>query len=206
VYLSHHPMSKASGWEIECWKPNYLNTRLTQYDCDRTTSEMRGFIVQDQLEWFSTKWEHNQHTWVHYHILNSSIGYYTFGSYISLTKVWSPKDALKDRFRVNESGNTFVQYILFALEENVIHWSLSLWILIRCPTLIGLDFPLTSPIDIVGKRRKLLTCTQETTRAKLEQLRSVRRIHGDQKITTRHAKALSKAKGLKSLLAPNKYY
>jgi hypothetical protein len=31
-----------------------------------------------------------------------------------------------------------------------------------------LDLSLASLIDIVGKRKKLLTCTQETTRAKLE--------------------------------------
>jgi hypothetical protein len=84
--------------------------------------------------------------------------------------------------------------------------TLSLWIPIRHPTLIGLDLPLASLIGIVGKRKKLLTCTQETTRAKLERLRSARLIHGDQKTTTRHAKALSKAKGIISLLAPIKYY
>jgi hypothetical protein len=84
--------------------------------------------------------------------------------------------------------------------------ALSLWIPIRHPTLIGLDLPLASLIGIAGKRKKLLTCTQETTRAKLERLRSARLIHGDQKTTTRHAKALSKAKGIISLLAPIKYY
>jgi hypothetical protein len=43
-------------------------------------------------------------------------------------------------------------------------------------------------------------------KSKLEQLRLAKLIHGDQKTTTRHAKALSKAKGLISLLAPIKYY
>jgi hypothetical protein len=79
---------------------------------------------------------------------------------------------------------------------------LSLRILVRCPTLIGLDLPLTTLISIVGKRKKLLTFTQETTRAKPERLRSTRLTHGDQKTTTRHAMALTKAKGLISLLAP----
>jgi hypothetical protein len=46
--------------------------------------------------------------------------------------------------------------------------ALSLWIPERHPTLIGSDLPLTSLIGITGKRKKLLTCTQETTRAKLE--------------------------------------
>jgi hypothetical protein len=84
--------------------------------------------------------------------------------------------------------------------------ALSLRIPVRCPTLIGLDIPLASFVDISGKRKKLLTCTQETIRAKLKRLRSARLIHGDQKITTRHTMTSSKAKGLISLLAPIKYY
>jgi hypothetical protein len=46
--------------------------------------------------------------------------------------------------------------------------ALSLRIPVRCPTLLGLDLPLSSLIGIPGKRKKILTCTQETTRAKLE--------------------------------------
>jgi hypothetical protein len=65
--------------------------------------------------------------------------------------------------------------------------TLSLRILVRSPTLIGLDFPLTTLIDIAGKRKQFLTCTKKTTRAKLERLRSARQIQGDQKITSRHA-------------------
>jgi hypothetical protein len=57
-----------------------------------------------------------------------------------------------------------------------------------------LDLPLASLVSIVGKRKKLLTYTHETTRAKLEPLRSVRLIQSDQKTTTRYAMALSKAK------------
>jgi hypothetical protein len=59
-------------------------------------------------------------------------------------------------------------------------------------TLIGLDFPLTTLISITEKRKQFLTCTQKTARAKLEQLHSVRLIQGDQKMTTRYAKALNK--------------
>jgi hypothetical protein len=44
----------------------------------------------------------------------------------------------------------------------------SLRIPVRHPTLIGLDLPLASLIDIGGKRKKILTWTQETTGAKLE--------------------------------------
>jgi hypothetical protein len=84
--------------------------------------------------------------------------------------------------------------------------ALSLRIPVWCPTLIGLDLPLAFLTGIAEKRMKLLTCTQETTRAKLELLYSAILIHGGQKTTTRYAMASSKAKGLISLLAPIKYY
>jgi hypothetical protein len=45
--------------------------------------------------------------------------------------------------------------------------TLSLRIPVQCPTLIGLDLPLTIHINITGKRMQLLTYTQESTRAKL---------------------------------------
>jgi hypothetical protein len=80
--------------------------------------------------------------------------------------------------------------------------SLSLRIPVWSPTLIGWDLPLTTLIGITGKRKQFLTCTQEITRAKLERLCSGRLIHGDQKISTRHAKASNKTNELISLLAP----
>jgi hypothetical protein len=46
--------------------------------------------------------------------------------------------------------------------------TLSLRIPVRSPTLIGLDFPLTSLIGIASKRKQFLTCTQKATRVKLE--------------------------------------
>jgi hypothetical protein len=72
--------------------------------------------------------------------------------------------------------------------------TLSLRIPVWSPTLIGLDFPLTTLIGIVGKRKQLLTCTQKIIRAKLERLCSARLIHGDQKITSRHAEVLTRLK------------
>jgi hypothetical protein len=72
---------------------------------------------------------------------------------------------------------------------------------VRSPTLLGFDFPLTTLVGITGKRKQLLTYTQKTTRAKLERLRLARLIQGDQKITSRHAKAFNKIKELISLLA-----
>jgi hypothetical protein len=77
--------------------------------------------------------------------------------------------------------------------------AISLWILVRCPTLIGFDLPLASLIGVAKKRKKILTSTQETTGAKLE---TTRLIHHHQTTTTRHAKALSKTIELISLLAP----
>jgi hypothetical protein len=44
----------------------------------------------------------------------------------------------------------------------------SLRIPVRSPTLVGLDFPMTTLISITGKRKQLLTCTQKAARAKLE--------------------------------------
>jgi hypothetical protein len=72
--------------------------------------------------------------------------------------------------------------------------ALSLRIPVWSPTLIGLDFPLTILIDITGKRKQLLTCTQKAARAKLEQLPSARLIQGDKKMTSRHAKVSTRIK------------
>jgi hypothetical protein len=38
------------------------------------------------------------------------------------------------------------------------------------PALLGLDLPLIALVDVTGRRRKILTCTQinKATRAKLE--------------------------------------
>jgi hypothetical protein len=45
---------------------------------------------------------------------------------------------------------------------------LSLRIPVRSPSLIGLDFPLTTLVGITSKRKQFLTRTQKITRAKLE--------------------------------------
>jgi hypothetical protein len=44
--------------------------------------------------------------------------------------------------------------------------ALSLMIPIQNPTLIGLDFPLKTLIDITGKRKQLLTYTQKNNKSK----------------------------------------
>jgi hypothetical protein len=46
--------------------------------------------------------------------------------------------------------------------------ALRLWIPVWSPTLIGLEFPVTTFIGIVRKTKQSLTYTQKTTRAKLE--------------------------------------
>jgi hypothetical protein len=72
--------------------------------------------------------------------------------------------------------------------------ALNLRIPVWSSTLIGLNFPLTTLIGIVGKRKQFLTCTQKTARAKLERLCSARVIQGDQNITSRHAEVLTRLK------------
>jgi hypothetical protein len=69
--------------------------------------------------------------------------------------------------------------------------ALSLRIPVQSPTLISLDFPPTSLVDIASKRKLLLTYTQKTAGAKLEPLRSARPIQGDQKMTSRHVEVLT---------------
>jgi hypothetical protein len=45
---------------------------------------------------------------------------------------------------------------------------LSLRIPVWNPTVIDLDFPLTTLVDLTDKRKQFFTCTQKTARAKLE--------------------------------------
>jgi hypothetical protein len=71
---------------------------------------------------------------------------------------------------------------------------LSLRIPVRSPTLIGLDFPLTTLVGIASKRKDFLTCTQKIARAKLERLHSARLIQGDQEIISRHAEVSTRLK------------
>jgi hypothetical protein len=55
--------------------------------------------------------------------------------------------------------------------------ALRLRVPVQSPTLIGLDLPLTALIGIAEKRKQILTCTQATTRKKLERLCLARLIH-----------------------------
>jgi hypothetical protein len=46
--------------------------------------------------------------------------------------------------------------------------ALSLRIPVWSPTLIGLNFPVTTLVGITGKRKQFLTCIQKTARAKVQ--------------------------------------
>jgi hypothetical protein len=87
------------------------------------------------------------------------------------------------------------------MDANAVHQHSKPKVPSTASNLIGLDLPLTALNGVTGKWKEILTYTQETTRAKLERLRSTRLIPGDQQITTRHAKSLLKTKVLISLPA-----
>jgi hypothetical protein len=65
----------------------------------------------------------------------------------------------------------------------------------REPAFTGLDLPLTALVSVVGRKRKILTCTQtkqKPQKQKLERLRSTILIYRDPKATnSRHARASS---------------
>jgi hypothetical protein len=89
-------------------------------NCDRTTSG-RGFVDQDHLEQFSVKQEHNQHTWVQYHISKFKYKLLQIRFTFLVYKKFEAKRHFKRYLRVCGCDFSHVQYILFALEENVIH-------------------------------------------------------------------------------------
>jgi hypothetical protein len=79
-----------------------------------------------------------------------------------------PKHASKDDSEFVKAISLNVQYILFTLEENDIHQRSKPKDLSTVPNPHRFGPPTSILIDIIRKRKKLLTCTQETTRAKLE--------------------------------------
>jgi hypothetical protein len=83
------------------------------------------------------------------------------------------------------------RHTLFALEESASSDDLHLRVPVGNPGLLDLDLPLTALVGVVGRMRKILTCTQinKITRAKLERLRSARLIRRDPKATnSKHAR------------------
>jgi hypothetical protein len=105
-----------------------------------------------------------------------------------------PKLRFKDKSEFAEAISLNGQNILFALKENVIHRHSMPEDSSMESNPHGLDFPLTTHVDITGKRKQILTCTQKIARVKLERLHSARLIQGDQKITSRHAEVLTRLK------------
>jgi hypothetical protein len=79
-----------------------------------------------------------------------------------------PKDASKDISELAEAETLSFSTFSSLLKRMPSIGVLSLRIPVWCSTLIGLDLPLVSLVGIPSKRKKLLTYTQETTRAKLE--------------------------------------
>jgi hypothetical protein len=87
-----------------------------------TEPPRKGVHCQDQLERFSVKRKHNQHTSVQYHIIHSSRSYYNLGSRISYTKEVSIQNyASKDITEFAEAISLTVRTFPFALKGNVIH-------------------------------------------------------------------------------------
>jgi hypothetical protein len=78
-----------------------------------TESPREGVRRQDQLERFSVKREHNQHTIVQYHIIHSSRSYYNLVSHISYTKRFEAKITLQRLIRVCGSDFSHGQDIPF---------------------------------------------------------------------------------------------
>jgi hypothetical protein len=154
--------------------------RLLDYCCVIEPPHNEGYVNQDQLQRFSVKWEHNQHTIsIQYHILYSSKSYYILGSRIGLTKLTTQKVLQKiEKFYVEALSLIVQLHPLHPKRDFLASVTLSLQVPVRHLTLIGLDRPLAPLISITGKR-KILTCTQYTTRAKLEPLHSTRHIHRD---------------------------
>jgi hypothetical protein len=168
---------------------------------DRTPSG-RGSSTKISLS--DSRWSentintHKYNTNIHW---SSSISYYNLGLRFKFTKGWSTKYASKDITEFAEVVSLMFRTFSSPYKRMSFISTLSLRIPVRSPTFIGFDFPMTTLVDIVRKRKQFLTCTQKTTRAKLKRLHSARHIHGDQKITTRHAWALNNTKELISLLA-----
>jgi hypothetical protein len=77
------------------------------------------------------------------------------------------KEASKDILDLAEAKTLSFSTFSSPYKRMPLNNALSLQILVWCPTLISLDLTLASLVGIAGKRKKLLTCTQMTTRAKL---------------------------------------
>jgi hypothetical protein len=106
---------------------------------------------------------------IQFHILSLSKSYYNLCSGFMYTKdCLKPKDASKDSSELPNVVSLIVRNIFLSSKRMPSISALSLRIPVRCPTLIGLDLPLATFVGIVEKQKKLLTSTQEITRAKLE--------------------------------------
>jgi hypothetical protein len=150
---------------------------ITNYD--KTTS---GRSSSTRISLSDSRWSENT---INTHKYNtkiywsSSISYYNLGLCFKFTKGWSLKDASKDIIQFVEAVSLTFRTFSSPYKRIPSISALSLRIQVWSQTLISLDFLLTTIIGIAGKRKQFLTCTQKTTRAKLEWLRSACLIQGD---------------------------
>jgi hypothetical protein len=98
--------------------PSTLSWRATLGEppaafCLKLEPPSPGVHRQDQLERFSAKREHNQHTIVQYHIIHSSKSYYNLGSRIRYTKRFEAKITLQRLIKVCGSDFSLGQDIPF---------------------------------------------------------------------------------------------
>jgi hypothetical protein len=122
-----------------------------------------GFISQDHIRGFSTRWECTNTTHKH------TIQWYLI--YKVVITVWVPcikfkKDEAKRMLqRIEQSlcGSNNLSRQAHTLRPRR-EWApsddLCLWVPVGNPTLIGLDLPLIAHVDVTGRRRNILTCTQ----------------------------------------------
>jgi hypothetical protein len=87
------------------------------------TAPPRGWGSSTKINISDSRWSENTINTYKYNTIyrSSSISYYKLVSCFKYTKGLKLKDNSKDSFRVCGSGNTLVQDILFAQEENAIH-------------------------------------------------------------------------------------
>jgi hypothetical protein len=117
-----------------------------------------------------------------------------------------PNDSSKDISVFAEAEITFVQYILFTLEENAIHQRSKPENPSTVPNPHRFGPPTGTACRHRWKEEKASHLHTGDNRSKTSTTTLSKTYHGGQKMTSRHEKALSKAKGLISLLAPIKYY
>jgi hypothetical protein len=154
---------------------------------------MKGFVTRINLS-DSRRSENTINTYK-YDTIYSSRSYYNLGLCISyIEEVWSQNYTSKDKSELVKAISLNSQNILFVLKENAIHRRSNPENASTESNPYRFGLPTDNPHRHCSKRKQFFTCTQKTTRVKLERLRSARLIQGDQKITSRHTDVLTRLK------------